>query len=39
MLRRVRVRLIRSSGALLMRVALAAIAVSSTGGGDFPIFG
>jgi hypothetical protein len=39
MLRRVRVRLIRSSTALLMRVAVAAIAVSATGGGDFPIFG
>ena len=39
MLRRVTVLLIRSSAPLLMRVAFAVIAVSATGGGDFPIFG
>jgi hypothetical protein len=39
MLRRACVPLIRSLAPLLMRVALAAITLSATGGGDFPIFG
>jgi len=39
MLRRVRVLLIRSSAALLIRAAFVAITLSATGGGDFPIFG